>query len=126
MPKIDFIVISHNQYDHLDHRTVDMFGNSVMWYVPLGLKSWFEERGINSDKVIELDWWQSDQFTKDVNITFTPSVHWGTFQLAHEPFLEPPKLLAKAMELERLPQNQFGVLKIGETLIVKKIGAPKD
>jgi N-acyl-phosphatidylethanolamine-hydrolysing phospholipase D len=217
MPKIDFIVISHNHYDHLDRSTVDMFGNSVMWYVPLGLKSWFEERSINSDKVVELDWWQSHQFTKDVNITFTPSVHWskrlpwdtnkslwgswsikiedfncwfggdtaydeklfkeigrrmgpyqlsfipigaygprhfmlkqhvdpaqavlihkdikseksipihwGTFQLSHEPFLEPPKLLEKAMELERLPQNQFGAIKIGETLVVKKISAPKD
>ena len=211
LPKINFIVISHNHYDHLDHRTVDMFGNSVKWYVPLGLKSWFEKRGINSNKVVELDWWQSHEFAKDVNITFTPSVHWskrapwntnkslwgswsikikdfncwfagdtgydkklfkeigerigpyqlafipigaygpryfmlkqhvdpaqavfihkdikadksipihwGCFQLSHEPFLEPLKLLTKAMKLQGLPQNQFAPIKIGETIIVKK------
>ena len=77
MPKIDFIVISHNHYDHLDHRTVDMFANSVTWYVPMGLKSWFLDRGIRSDKVIELEWWQSAQYNKEVRITFAPSVHWS-------------------------------------------------
>ena len=51
MPKIDFIVISHNHYDHLDRRTVNMFGNSVIWYVPLGLKTWFERQGIHSTEV---------------------------------------------------------------------------
>ena len=41
LPKIDFVLISHSHYDHLDTRTVGMIGNSVNWYVPLGLKSWF-------------------------------------------------------------------------------------
>ena len=77
MPKIDFIVISHNHYDHLDHRTVDMFGNSVLWYVPLGLKAWFIDRGISSERVIELDWWQSHRFNDEVLVTFTPNEHWS-------------------------------------------------
>jgi N-acyl-phosphatidylethanolamine-hydrolysing phospholipase D len=77
MPDIDFIVISHNHYDHLDHRTVDLFGNSVMWYVPLGLKNWFLDRGISPDRVVELDWWESQQFSEDVEITFTPNEHWS-------------------------------------------------
>lgn len=77
MPEIDFIVISHNHYDHLDHRTVELFGDSVLWYVPLGLKVWFIDRGISADRVIELDWWQSDQFNDDVEVTFTPAEHWS-------------------------------------------------
>ena len=77
MPSIDFVVISHNHFDHLDHRTVDMFGDSVVWYVPLGLKNWFLDRGINSDKVVELDWWESHQFSDDVTITSAPSEHWS-------------------------------------------------
>jgi N-acyl-phosphatidylethanolamine-hydrolysing phospholipase D len=81
MPEIDFVVISHNHYDHLDSRTVDMYGDSVTWLVPLGLKAWFLERGIATEKVIELDWWEPHQFSKKgsltVKITFTPSVHWS-------------------------------------------------
>ena len=211
MPKIDFIVISHNHYDHLDHRTVDVFGNSVTWYVPLGLKTWLERQGIHSDKVVELDWWQAHQFSDDVHVTFTPSIHWskrmpwdtnkslwgswsvkiagfnswfggdtaydeglfrkigrrtgpyqlsfipigaygpryfmssqhvdpaqavlihkniqtersiaihwGTFQLTHEPFFEPPALLKEVMNLENMPQSRFKILKVGETLVLKR------
>jgi N-acyl-phosphatidylethanolamine-hydrolysing phospholipase D len=77
MPAIDFVVISHNHYDSLDHRTVDHFGNSVTWFVPLGLRSWFLRRGIEPGRVIELDWWQSYQFDDNVEITFAPAQHWS-------------------------------------------------
>jgi N-acyl-phosphatidylethanolamine-hydrolysing phospholipase D len=77
MPAIDFVVISHNHYDALDHRTVDHFGNSVTWFVPLGLRNWFLQRGIKPERVIELDWWQSSQFNDDVEITLTPAMHWS-------------------------------------------------
>lgn len=77
MPDIDFVVISHNHYDHLDHRTVDLFGNSVTWLVPLGLRSWFLNRGIDASKVVELDWWESYQFDDQTIITFAPSIHWS-------------------------------------------------
>jgi N-acyl-phosphatidylethanolamine-hydrolysing phospholipase D len=77
MPPIDFVVISHNHYDSLDHRTVDRFGNRVTWFVPLGLKAWFLERGISSERVVELDWWQSYRFDDRVDITFTPARHWS-------------------------------------------------
>jgi N-acyl-phosphatidylethanolamine-hydrolysing phospholipase D len=61
----------------MDHRTVAMFGNTVTWYVPLGLKRWFMRQGIQPDKVIELDWWQAHQFNQQVEVTFTPTVHWS-------------------------------------------------
>jgi L-ascorbate metabolism protein UlaG (beta-lactamase superfamily) len=77
MPDIDFVVISHNHYDSLDHRTVDRFGDSVTWYVPLGLKAWFTDRGISPERVVELDWWDSHRFADHVEITFTPSQHWS-------------------------------------------------
>jgi len=77
MPQVDFIVLSHNHYDSLDHRTVDMFGDSVLWYVPLGLKAWFLERGISDERVIELDWWESHRFNDQVEVTMTPAQHWS-------------------------------------------------
>lgn len=77
MPAIDFVVISHNHYDSLDHRTVDMFGDSVLWYVPLGLKAWFLDRGISAGRVVELDWWESHRFNEQVEVTMTPAQHWS-------------------------------------------------
>lgn len=77
MPEIDFVLISHNHYDSLDHRTVDMFGDSVLWYVPLGLKTWFLNRGISAERVIELDWWDSHRFNEQVEVTMTPAQHWS-------------------------------------------------
>jgi len=77
LPEIDFIVISHNHYDSLDHRTVDLFGNSVTWYVPLGLKAWFLDRGIDAERVVELDWWESHRYDGRVEVTLTPAQHWS-------------------------------------------------
>ncbi len=77
LPPIDFIVISHNHFDSLDHRTVDMFGDSVLWYVPLGLKAWFVDRGISPERVVELDWWDSHRYDDRVEVTLTPAQHWS-------------------------------------------------
>jgi N-acyl-phosphatidylethanolamine-hydrolysing phospholipase D len=77
MPPIDFVVISHNHFDSLDRDTVAMFGDSVLWYVPLGLKNWFQKRGISADRVVELDWWQSHHFNDRVEVTMTPAQHWS-------------------------------------------------
>jgi L-ascorbate metabolism protein UlaG (beta-lactamase superfamily) len=134
MPPIDFIVISHNHYDSLDHRSVDMFGDSLLWYVPLGLKAWFLDRGISSERVIELDWWESHRFNDQVEVTMTPAqavdihlkvkaqqslpIHWGTFQLTIEPILEPGQLLVEEMNRRDIPLEQFRPAKIGDTLIL--------
>ena len=207
LPKVDFVLISHNHYDHLDLPTVEMLGNSVVWYVPLGLKSWFLDQDIAAEKIVELDWWETDIFSENVSITFTPNVHWskrtlwdqnqslwgswsvqigdfnswfagdtgydeqlfkeigkklgpidlamipigtygpryfmlpmhvdpdqavlihkdirskksipvhwGTFQLSYEPFLEPPQLLAQVLKQKGIIEDQFSPVKIGETL----------
>ena len=74
LPDIDVIVISHNHYDHLDIATVEALGNKPLWLVPLGLKDWFAEYGI--DNVKELDWWQSHS-VKGIEVQALPSQHWS-------------------------------------------------
>lgn len=48
---MSFATRSH--FDHLDIEAVRELGNSVRWYVPLGVKDWFTEQGVKN--VIELE-----------------------------------------------------------------------
>jgi L-ascorbate metabolism protein UlaG (beta-lactamase superfamily) len=58
LPKIDFVLISHDHYDHLDKETVLKLAElGVTFYVPLKVKSHFDDWGIRN--VVELDWWDS-------------------------------------------------------------------
>lgn len=74
LPDIDYVVISHNHYDHLDHPTVAELANRVTWLVPLKLKQWFLDEGI--DNVVELDWWQTKSFGR-ASFTSTPTQHFS-------------------------------------------------
>ena len=46
-------------------------------------------------------------------------IHWGTFQITQEPFLEPSELLADAMKKTGLADDEFRSMKIGETIQIK-------
>jgi N-acyl-phosphatidylethanolamine-hydrolysing phospholipase D len=60
------VVISHNHYDHLDLSTIEALLKKfpkARYFVPLGNKTWLCSLGIPQDKVSELDWWQSRDFS---------------------------------------------------------------
>ena len=83
LPNIDAVVISHNHYDHLDEKSINLLGNKPYYAVPLGLGKWFENEGIIGEKVSELDWWQDIQLTsndakqRNIRLTALPSQHWS-------------------------------------------------
>ena len=59
LPKIDVVLISHNNFDHLDEDTIVELANlqpNIKYLVPLGLASALKEWGAKD--VVELDWWQ--------------------------------------------------------------------
>jgi N-acyl-phosphatidylethanolamine-hydrolysing phospholipase D len=78
LPPIDIVLITHNHYDHLDEpsvrRLAAMAQRSPRFLVPLGLKAWFAEIGI--ERVEEMDWWQSAR-DGEATITFVPVQHWS-------------------------------------------------
>ena len=76
LPAIDYVVISHNHYDHLDTVAVKLLGNVPIYIVPLGLKAWFLRRGINRNQIKELDWWDSVSFNNAI-FRALPSQHWS-------------------------------------------------
>jgi L-ascorbate metabolism protein UlaG (beta-lactamase superfamily) len=79
LPQIDAVVISHDHYDSLDEQTVmKLFeregGDSTLFLVPLGMKKWFQKRGIGN--VAELDWWE-DHGLGTLRIIAVPMQHWS-------------------------------------------------
>src|SRR4030095_261361 len=76
LPRIDVVLISHDHYDHLDAPTVKRLARAFdpHFLVPMGLKSWFADRGIT--RVTELNWGESVAIG---GITFvcTPAQHGG-------------------------------------------------
>ena len=59
LPHIDFIVISHDHYDHLDKDTVSFFADrQTQFLVPLGVAEHLVYWGIDPDRIQALDWWE--------------------------------------------------------------------
>ncbi|MEO1335201.1 MAG: MBL fold metallo-hydrolase [Myxococcota bacterium] len=75
LPPIDVVLISHNHYDHLDAPTVERLArtHAPLFLVPLGVREWFEDRGI--ERVVELDWWDTFKFSERVDMVFCPAQH---------------------------------------------------
>ena len=77
LPKIDFVLISHNHYDHLDRGTVKKLlfrFPDIKWIVPKGLKKWFSRRSIFN--VHELLWWESISL-EGLSFTAVPAQHFS-------------------------------------------------
>lgn len=57
MPAIDYLVITHDHWDHLDYRTVKQLKPRVGKVIcPLGVGEHFEYWGFEKERLIELDW----------------------------------------------------------------------
>jgi N-acyl-phosphatidylethanolamine-hydrolysing phospholipase D len=77
LPAIDFVVISHNHYDHLDLPSLMALAArdpSTRFYVPLGNGPLLLENGI--ENVEELDWGESREIG-GARVHCLPAQHWS-------------------------------------------------
>jgi len=74
--KIDYLIISHDHYDHLDYITAKYLKDKVgKVVVPLGVGEHFEYWGYSPEKIIELSWDEENHLEENVKIISVPSRH---------------------------------------------------
>lgn len=78
IPEIDFLIITHDHWDHLDYRTLKSIRGRVGHVVcPLGVGEHLELWGFAPDMVSELDWYESAEPQSGIRITSCPSRHFS-------------------------------------------------
>jgi N-acyl-phosphatidylethanolamine-hydrolysing phospholipase D len=56
---------------------------------------------------------------RDLGAKQSLGVHWGTFELTDEPLDEPPRALAAQRSAQGLSEEEFFVMAVGETRVLK-------
>lgn len=82
LPHIDYVLISHDHYDHLEKDTaLFMIKRGVKFIVPSGVEARLEGWGCPSDRITVLGWWESCSLD-GLEFTATPSKHFSGRSLA--------------------------------------------
>lgn len=78
LPPIDFVLLSHDHYDHLDYESILFLKNSVKKFItPLGVGAHLEHWGIPPSNIIEMDWWETNSIVQKISIDCTPARHFS-------------------------------------------------
>lgn len=76
IPDIDYLLISHDHYDHLDYDTIVKLRSKVnMVITGLGVGAHFEHWGYDKKSIIEMDWNETVVLVEDLEVTVTPAKH---------------------------------------------------
>lgn len=77
-PKIDFLFISHDHWDHLDYETVMKLKGKVGKIITgLGTGEHFERWGFDMNSVIERDWYETAELGEGFVVNVTPGRHFA-------------------------------------------------
>lgn len=78
IPGLDYLVITHDHFDHLDYPTVKSIRDrTAMAIVPLGTGGHLERWGYPEEKLIEEEWGTAVVLKNNLKITFTPARHFS-------------------------------------------------
>ncbi|WP_211229817.1 MBL fold metallo-hydrolase [Olivibacter sitiensis] len=78
MPPIDYLLMTHDHYDHLDYETIIALKDKVKTVIcGLGVGEHFEYWGYPSEKIIEKDWNESIALDDGFTIYTAPARHFS-------------------------------------------------
>lgn len=86
LPDIDYLVISHDHWDHLEYPTVGFLKDKVKAVIcPLGIRSHLEYWGFSPEKILDGDWDDHIKVDDILEITVLPARHFsGRFLSANK------------------------------------------
>ena len=78
MPAVDYLILTHDHYDHLDFKTIRKLRSKVdKIYCSLGISSHLKYWGVDINKVTELDWWETQKLEENISLTAAPARHFS-------------------------------------------------
>lgn len=77
-PKIDYVLITHDHYDHLDYESILKLKNrGIQFFTSLGVGEHLAYWGINEKDITEFDWWQQIPVDANIKLTAAPARHFS-------------------------------------------------
>lgn len=77
LEKIDFVIYSHDHYDHLDYPTIKKIKNKVgLFIVPHGIGNHLEGWGVDKNSIKELNWGESHR-QNEIDFICLPARHFS-------------------------------------------------
>lgn len=77
LPPLDFIIVSHDHYDHLEYDTIRALRHTdIIFVTPLGVGARLRSFGVKPENIRELYWYESTQIG-NTTITATPGRHFS-------------------------------------------------
>lgn len=78
IPELDYLVITHDHFDHLDYPTVKSIKNRTDQVIlPLGVGAHLERWGYAENQLIEEEWGAEIELKNNIKIIFTPARHFS-------------------------------------------------
>ena len=78
LPDIDVLLLTHDHYDHLDHRTIYKLKSKIKSVCcSLGVASHLIYWGIDENLITEMDWWDKKQLDENLELIAAPARHFS-------------------------------------------------
>jgi L-ascorbate metabolism protein UlaG (beta-lactamase superfamily) len=84
-PEIDYLVITHDHWDHLDYKTLLELKPKVKTVITgLGTGAHLERWGFDTNSIVEMDWFEKTEFEDGFVFIATPARHFSGRGFVHK------------------------------------------